>query len=314
MIGDPLALIGEHLLGHHDRPEVQRHAEHRARRQRTLDVRVGLLLGLRVPVAVERRHERAPVAQVQIRDLELAPPVQVDGALVHGRRRRTGVDVADQLAGIDVDDRHRVAPGAAQREGTCRVLVGVPQDEGPVGPLAQVAVADQHLRERPPARPEHLRVGRLERRLVRRAAADGRSTAPRSRDRGSRPRPAVRGTRQGGGRRTGPARPRPRRRSRVRARAAPRGPTSAAATPRCRGTSRRSPRRAHRCRSPARARRSRPRRAARRRRACPRAPAAAAACSRPGRARSGRPERRGRAAAARAPRSAPSARPPCATS
>ena len=99
---------------------------------------------------------------------------------------------------------------------------------------------------------------------------------------------AGRGTRRGGGRRTGRARPRPRRRPPARGRGARRGPTSGAARRRCPGTSRRSPRRARRCRCRARARRSRRRRAARRRPAAPRARAAAAACSRRGRARSAR--------------------------
>ena len=95
--------------------------------------------------------------------------MQVDRALVDRRRRAAGIDVADHLAGVGVDDRHRVAAGAAQRHRRGRELVGAARDERAVGALAQLARADQHLRELAPARAQHVRVGGLQRRLVRRA-------------------------------------------------------------------------------------------------------------------------------------------------
>ena len=67
-----------------------------------------------------------------------------------------------------------------------------------------------------------------------------------------------------------------------------RGPTAGGARRPCRGSRRRSPRRARRCRCRARARRSRSRRAARPRPGAARSRAAARACSRRGRARAGR--------------------------
>ncbi len=93
--------------------------------------------------------------------------MQVDRAVVHGRRRAAGVDGADQLAGGGVDHRHGVARGAAQRHGARRELVGPAQDVRAVRAPAQLPLADQDLGHVAPARPEHLGVGRLERRLVR---------------------------------------------------------------------------------------------------------------------------------------------------
>ena len=57
------------MLGDGDRAEAQRHAERLAPVEQPLDVGVGLLLGLRVPVAVERRDERAARVEVELDDL-----------------------------------------------------------------------------------------------------------------------------------------------------------------------------------------------------------------------------------------------------
>src|SRR4029077_7564168 len=80
------------------------------------DRRVGLALGLRVPVAGERRDERAPALQVELANLVRAPEVQVDGALVDGRVGARGLRRSEQLAGGDVDDREAVWRGGAQRD------------------------------------------------------------------------------------------------------------------------------------------------------------------------------------------------------
>ena len=58
-------------------------------------------------------------------------------------------------------------PGAPQRHRRRRELVGAAQDERAVGPLAQLALADQHLGELAPARAQRRRVGGLQRPFVR---------------------------------------------------------------------------------------------------------------------------------------------------
>ena len=115
VVGQALALVGEDLLGHGDHAEAERHAERRAAVEQALDLRLGLLLGLRVPVAVERGDERAARLDVELADLVGAPEVQVDGAVVDGRRRARRLDGAEQLAVGDVDDRVAVGRGRAQR-------------------------------------------------------------------------------------------------------------------------------------------------------------------------------------------------------
>ena len=66
VVGQALALVGEHLLGDHDGAEAtaSRRAPRGARARRSMHG-VGLALGLRVPVAVERLHERAAVVEVE---------------------------------------------------------------------------------------------------------------------------------------------------------------------------------------------------------------------------------------------------------
>ena len=142
---------------------------HLAAVEQALDLRVGLALGLRVPVAGERLDEHAPLVEVELGDLERAPAVQVDGALVGGVHRAREVDRPDQLARGGVDDHEAVAPGRAQRHLRGGELVGAPRHVLAAGPLAQVAGAHEPLGGRLPARAEVLAVARHERPLVRRA-------------------------------------------------------------------------------------------------------------------------------------------------
>ena len=251
VVGEPAALVGQHLLADHDRAEAQPHAERRALLEHALDVRVGLALGLRVPVAVERPHERAAVGVVERVDLELAPAVQVDRALVDGRGRRADVDVADHLARLQLDDRHAVARGAAQRERARRVLLRPARDERAVGALAQVArrrpAPSAAARQRGPST---VAVRGLQRRLVRGAqqvrgvellvlvVEDRRLDRPLEELVGVAAEELVERVVAGDVDRQ-PA-----------ARGAPRGPTSGAARRRSPGTSRRSRRPARRCRCP----------------------------------------------------------------
>jgi hypothetical protein len=104
VVGQALALVGVHLLGDRHDAEAERHAECRPAVEQALDLRLGLLLGLRVPVAVERGHERAAGVDVKVADLVGAPEMQVDGAVVDGRGCARGLDGAEQLPVGDVDD------------------------------------------------------------------------------------------------------------------------------------------------------------------------------------------------------------------
>ena len=103
------------------------------------------------------------------RDLVRAAAVQVHRAVVGrvvGARR---VDRADQLARGDVDDREPVAAGGAQRDRAGRVLAAVARDPHAVRPAAQRARRLEPLARERERRAEELGVGRLDRALVRRA-------------------------------------------------------------------------------------------------------------------------------------------------
>ena len=69
MIATRFALVGEHRVGHAHLAEGQRHPERLAAIEQADDRGVGLALGLRVPVAVERRDERAAAIEVQLAHL-----------------------------------------------------------------------------------------------------------------------------------------------------------------------------------------------------------------------------------------------------
>ncbi len=315
MVGQLLLLVREHLLGHHDGPERQLHAERLATLDQPLDVGVGLALGLRVPVAVERLHQRAAALEVEPADLERAPAVQVDRAVVHGGHRALDVDVPDQLARAGVDDHDAVAARRAQRHRRGRELLRVGRArtcrQGARADRPQSTSASANV---PPRRPEELGVGRLQRPFVRGAQhvrdvdllvegiEDRRLDRPVEELVGMAAEELV---------------------ERVLARHVQRQP---AATPP--GTAphlaqrRDGPRERHADRRVERADvdpelervGGRRRRAARRRPAAPRSRAAAAACSRRGTARSARRDPPGRAGPVRAARTSPSARRPCATS
>ena len=130
-----LALVGEHRVGDAHLAEGQRHAERLAAVEQAHDGGVGLALGLRVPVAVERRHERAPALQVELAHLIGAPEVQVDRALVDGRVGARRLGRAEQLARGDVDDRKAVRGGRAQRHVRRGVSAGPAGNVGARGPV-----------------------------------------------------------------------------------------------------------------------------------------------------------------------------------
>ena len=314
VVGEPLALERRHLLGDRDGAEGELDAERAAAALRALDEDLGVLLGLRVPVAVEGLDHRAAAVDVELAHLVGAAEVEVHRAGMDGAEGALGLDRAEQLARTSAS---RTATESADAERSEIRPAGKP---GPRGtklsprPRRSSPRRDEALGALAPARPQHLVVSvdqparrrpAAPRRRPRAGAASG--SAP-TRGRGSRPRPGARGTPRDGGRRTGRERPGPRRRARGRCAGVPPGPTSGAGWRPCRGTSRRSPRRARRCRFPARARRSRRRRAARRAPAPPRSRAAAAACSRRGRARSAPRARGARRPSASSARSAGSAR------
>ncbi len=112
-VADPLALEGDHLLADRDDPEVELDAEDVALRLDPLDVDVGLLARLRVPVAAERLDDRAAQVEVELANLVGATEVQVDGARVDGRERALGLDGAEQLAAAR---RRRRSPQSADAE------------------------------------------------------------------------------------------------------------------------------------------------------------------------------------------------------
>ena len=301
-----LLLVRDHLLGHRHDPERERHAAALALVAHLLDPGLGLLLRLRVPVAVEGPHERAPLLQVELLHLERRAHVQVDRAGVDGGVRPRGLHVADHLAALGLHDRHRVRRGRAQRDSRRRIA-------GPARQVAPAALAQRALLHEParvllPARAEHLAVLGRERQLVGGGGEVRARGSARTRGRGSPAPPAARGTRWGGGRRTGRARPRPPRTWPGRGCGVRRGPTSGAGSPPCRGRSRRAPRRGRRRRCRARARWWPPPPAGRPRTGAARSRAAAPACSRRGRARCARRGRAGprpRGAGARSAGSAP---------
>jgi hypothetical protein len=110
----------------------ERHPERLAAVEQALDRGVGLALGLRVPVAVERRDERAAAVEVELAHLVGAPEVQVDRALMHRRVGPRRLGRAEQLAGGDVDDREALGRGRAQRDLRGGVAARLARDIGGV--------------------------------------------------------------------------------------------------------------------------------------------------------------------------------------
>ena len=139
-----------------------------------------------------------------------SPEVQVDGARVDRREGALGLDEAEQLAGLGLDDREAVRRGRAQRH---LGRPGSPARAGSQRPprLRSSPGGDQAVGVGLEAGAEDLGVVRLERRLVGGGAAGGACRCSRRCGRGSPPRRAGRGTPPGGGRRTGRARRRRRR-------------------------------------------------------------------------------------------------------
>ena len=116
VVGQPLALVGEHLLGDVTRPKLSVTPQRLAPVEQPLDLGVGLALGLRVPVAVERLDERAARRPGRARAPRSAAQVQVDRAVVDRRERARRLDRAEQLAAGDVDQRERVRASAERSD------------------------------------------------------------------------------------------------------------------------------------------------------------------------------------------------------
>ena len=103
VVGQALALVGVDLLGDRHAAEAQGDAQHVAAVEQALDLGVGLALGLRVPVAVEGRDERAAAVEVELG----RPRRSARGA---GRWRRRG----------SCWPRARSPPSPAARRWRCR--------------------------------------------------------------------------------------------------------------------------------------------------------------------------------------------------
>jgi hypothetical protein len=96
-----------------------------------LDEDLGLLLRLRVPVAVEPVDGGPPGFDVQLVDLIRPSEVQVNPAGMNRRERALGLDRTEELAGVAFHDRHRVRGGGPKRDVA----------RGEVRPTWQVALA-----------------------------------------------------------------------------------------------------------------------------------------------------------------------------
>ena len=99
VVGETLALVAEHGLRNRHLAKGKRHAKHFTTVEQALDVGVGLALGLRVPVAVERCHQCTTVLEVQFAHLIGAALVKVDRAVMDRGVRTRGLGLAEQLAG-----------------------------------------------------------------------------------------------------------------------------------------------------------------------------------------------------------------------
>ena len=111
VVRHPLLLEGDDLLANRHHPEVQLDRPQHPLVADLLDVGLGLLLGLRVPVAGELADQRLAPPQVELLDLVALPQVQVDGAGVDRGVRPLGLHGADHLAAAVLHDRERVDRG-----------------------------------------------------------------------------------------------------------------------------------------------------------------------------------------------------------
>ena len=166
MVGHALLLEGDDLLADRHHSEVQLDGAEHPLGTHLLDVGLGFLLGLRVPVAGELPDERAAAAQVELLDLVRLAEVHVDRAGMDGGVRALGLDGADHLAALLVDDGEGVDRRRPQRDPPGREPVAARQVTAP--PLTQLAEPDQPFRVGLPARAEDLAVVGAERELVRR--------------------------------------------------------------------------------------------------------------------------------------------------
>ena len=109
VVGEPAALVGEHRLGHQHAAEGERHAECLAPVEQPLDQRLGLALGLGVPVAVERLDQRAARVEIELAHVKRAAEVQIDRARVKRRECARELGGAERLPGAQLDDLEGIA-------------------------------------------------------------------------------------------------------------------------------------------------------------------------------------------------------------
>src|SRR5258708_12433474 len=165
--GDGLALVGDDLLGHLDLAKDNLYAEPPLAAARLDDLGHGVLLRLRVPVAVEWLDDRVHRVQVELAHEKRLAHVQVHGAFVHGRVRARTLDDAEHRSRAAVDDAERLRLGGAERDArggmflagphgpgrrllqlrilACRVEAPRPQDFPPPPPPPPLLAGGAHL-------------------------------------------------------------------------------------------------------------------------------------------------------------------------
>src|SRR5581483_11104437 len=87
-----LALVAEHRLRIHNRPEREAHTEGIAALEQPLDVDHALALGLGEVVAFERLEHCPSRSEVELEHLVGAAEMEIDRAFVHGRIRARGLN------------------------------------------------------------------------------------------------------------------------------------------------------------------------------------------------------------------------------
>ncbi len=161
MVGQALALIADHLLGHRDLAEAELElagAADVALRCDRVDEDHRLLLRLRVPVVVEGVDDRAARIEVELGDLVRAPEVQVDRPRVDRREGALRLDLAEHLARRALDDGDRVERRRAQGDLAGREARAARQ-VAPVAADPQLAGAHQRVGALAPAVAEDRVVG-----------------------------------------------------------------------------------------------------------------------------------------------------------
>ena len=171
VVGHALALVAGDLLGHVHGAEAQQAVGHLAAVDHLLDEGVGLVLGLGVEVAGERRPRRPGGCPGPAARPGTSGPCAGTPSRRAPRRGARRLDRADDLAALGLDHRHRVRRRGAQRDPAGRVALAARQVAP--GALAQLAQADQPPRGRLPAVAQELLVAGRQRQLVRGGAQVG---------------------------------------------------------------------------------------------------------------------------------------------